>query len=275
MAEEQTPQTLAEEQAPDNVNIVDQPTTEQVTVDTPPSEEQAPPEGFASWEEYGKAQHAEKAKAKAEEKPEEAPAEEKPEEPEPLDEDTQKAIAEQVDALPEDIREGAKPLFEEFARTGDLSAEGREAAAKLWNVTPDMVDLYVKGAQAQLEADASPLYEAGGGKEQTLAFKEWAEANYSPEEQAAFNEALKADPEKALKEHVDKWIANGHGPDARDITHAVQTDTGQQNTGPEPFADENAMTAAMADPRYRNDEKYRQEVYERIRVSKVDTSRQY
>lgn len=185
MADENTQQEETQD-GNSGLEVTQDGATSKVTSDgTTPQEEpktearpEGLPEGFDSWEAFGKAQLEKQAAAEKEPAEEEGP-----------DEIAQEVEAE-LEKLPEDSREKARPFFDEFARTGALSDESRKAAAEAFGVTEEMVDFYVKGAQSQAEEASQPLYEAAGGKEALYEFKAWAEANYDDAQKAAFNEAL-------------------------------------------------------------------------------------
>lgn len=212
------------------------------------------PEGFDSWEAYGKAQAG---KAATEEAPKEEAATERPAE-----------VQQAIDALPEASREKATPFFEEFAKDGDLSAESRKAAAELFGVSEEMVGLYVKGAQADAaaaqEVVLSPLYEAAGGKETYDKFAEWAAGGgYSPEQIAAFDVALDGkDGPAAVAKAVDEWKADGHGPAPRDVTRTTGHSEPQSQV--QGYRSQAEMTAAMSDPKYRTDPAYRADVETKV-----------
>jgi len=225
------------------------------------------PEGFDSWEAFGKAQLAKES----EEGKDGADADADTTVSEPLDAESQKEVDARLADLPEDRREAARPLFEEFARSGDLSDEQRDEAAKTFGVTREMVDIYVKGFQSNTEAELAPLYEAAGGKTTVDEFTAWAKANYTPEQMEAYDKGLTTDPTKTVTEAIALWRSEGNAP-VTDVTRNGASG-GNQGAAYEGYASEAEQTAAMSDPRYRTDEAYRKGVEAKVGKTDFNLSR--
>lgn len=232
--------------------------------DGAPALESDIPGGYESWEAYGKAVQAGEINPDGS-KVEEAPAEDGEGAGAELTEEQRTLVDDQLKELPEEAREKAKPFFEEFARAGTLSDASKEAAAKAFGVTPEMVDLYIKGAQAGAqESMASVLEQAGVSEEEALGFQAWANENWTDEQRIAFNAKPQAE---AYKEAVAEWKAAGNGPAPRDITKGERPEKAGNNTGPEPYANRAQMVADMNDPRYAKDSAFRASVEARVGVS--------
>lgn len=209
------------------------------------------PEGFDSWEAFGKAQ-LEAQTAPAEETTEAAPT----------------GVQEAINQLPEATREKATPFFQEFAEKGDLSPESVKAAAEAFGFTEDMIQDYVAGAKARqagaVDSMMQPFYEASGDKATFDAFSQWAQSGGMTAEQVT---ALEADMNgkegvSKVKAAVDAWKAAGHGPAARDLSRT----TAHQDhaAAPEGFRSQAEMERAMNDPRYRSDPAYRADVEQKV-----------
>lgn len=260
-------------QAPanDGLEVTQQGGTTKVQADgtTPLPSDEAPkgdrpeglPEGFDSWEAYGKAQLAKEAEAG--DTNEEAPKEGA------LDAETQAEVNKALETLPQENQEKARPFFESFATKGDLTSDERDAAAKAFGVSREMVDQYVAGWAAQNAAASDPIYEAGGGREKVDAFTAWAEANYTPEQKAAYNEALGKDPIKAVKDAVALWEADGNGAAP---ASEVRNNQGTRYAPPkgDVYGSVEEMTRDQADPRYAKDPAFRKQVEEKIGRSNFD-----
>lgn len=220
------------------------------------------PEGFDTWEAFGKAQLDAQQKEAPKEPAEDAPKDEGAPELSP-------ELKAELDKLPETVRDKAAPLFQEFETTGTLTPESRKAAAEAFGVTEEMVDVYVAGYGAKTEEVAQPFYEAAGGKEVFNEFRAWAEAGgLTPEEQAEFNARLDKGPEEAKKviaEAIDLWKAEGNGKPPRDITRDQPSKDASADTGG--FTDKDQMLQAMRDPRYSKDASYRAGVDAKIAKS--------
>lgn len=212
------------------------------------------PEGFDSWEAFGKAQLADKAKTSAGEA--ETPA---------LTEEQQGQIAEAVKGLPEERRAAATPFFTEFAATGNLSPESTKAAAALFGVSEEMVRIYVGNAQEAGQAQAAPVIEAIGGQEVWDGFSKWAEANYTADQKAKFNAGLETDANATVADAVKAWKEAGNGPAPRDLTR------GERTTNPPPqvegYASQAEMQRDMRNPLYAKDPAFRAKVEARVGAS--------
>lgn len=220
------------------------------------------PEGFNSWEEFGKAQlEAQQNKPVDEGKPEELTPE-------------QKAQADEaLQGFPEESRAKAQPFIEEAARTGTLSDESVKAAAKEFGVSEAVVRQYLGNAQAQAQTDVvTPIMQEIGGVEVWQGFSEWAEANYTAEQKAEFNKGLETDPTKTVSEAVKAWKEAGNGPAPRDITRGErnQTTTSQQVQG---YASTAEMQRDMANPLYAKDPAFRAKVEAKVAASDFNLSR--
>lgn len=183
--------------------------------------------------------------------------------------------------------------------TNDLSPASRAEAAKLWGVTPDMVDRYVESVittnnaaklgvaqyddnsddqskwspalQGQFKARMDALEGVAGGKENWEAFSGWAEQNLKPEQMSALQAAISASPivgATVAKEMIATWRAQGNGGGPTDLSRG--TGMAPQNparVGPQPFATKDEQNAAINDPRYSRDAAYRSSVDARMVVS--------
>lgn len=239
-------------------------------ITTPPaSNEERPeglPEGYDTWEEFGKAQLAEAQKNTQGE--EEGAAEE-----EALTEEQKAQVQADLEQFPEDVREKATPFVEEVARTGSLSDASKEEAAKTFNVPVSYVDTYLKGLGAEAAATAEPILAEVGGKEVFDQFKEWAEVNYDAEQLKAFNAGLEKDPAKTVKEAVTAWKEQGNGPAPRDLTqgqHQPNKDNAQKVVG---YASTAEMERDMNDRRYSTDAAFRAKVEQKVAASDFNLSR--
>jgi len=237
--------------------------TERVVAEPAPAPEaeeagDTPPEGYDTWEAYGK------AVAKGEVKPAEA---KKEEEAAPAQEDPE--LKAQLEALPEAVREKAAPLFKEFTDTGTLTAESKKAAAETFGVTEEMVDIYLAGAQSTQEAALTPFYEAAGGKEAYAEFTAWAATGLTAEEQAEFNAELDKGPEEAkamITKATALWRQQGGGKPPRDITRDVPLKDAETL---DVYASRAEMQRDMNDPKYAKDPAFRAKVEAKVGRSNI------
>lgn len=219
------------------------------------------PEGFNTWEEFGKAQLA---KATEGETPKDAPTE--------LTAEQKAQTEEALAGFPEENREKARPFIEEAARTGTLSDESVTAAAKAFGVSEDMVRQYLGNAQSQAQTDVvTPLLEEIGGKEVYDQFSAWASANYTPQQLADFNAGLDTDLSGTVKKAVQAWKEQGLGPAPRDITKGVSTPLPAPAVTP--YASQQEMTRDMSNPLYQTDPAFRAKVEARVGASDFGNTR--
>lgn len=179
--------------------------------------------------------------------------------------DQQQQSSSDDDKAQAEITAKMQPFTDEFASTGDLSAESRAKAAEAFGVTPEMVDAYVKGLQAEgaaAQADVNRVHEFFGGPEAYKGFMSWAnEGNLSANEIGIYNSLLDNNLDGALayaETLRSKYQAAGNQA-PRNITRQP----GTQATDAAPVAGYKSvaeMKAAMSDPRYAKDPAYRAEV---------------
>lgn len=212
----------------------------------------------------------------------EAPADEPPQDTPPVDAPT--------DVPPEDAPTAEDPpasplapFMDEFAKTGDISAESRtkllEETRKM-GLQDEFVDAYIagqkalKGASQTAEQQATLAREdaqragfaAAGGEAQYKQMVSWAAANLSPAEVSAFNAQVDASKEAALLaiEGLKARYQRATGtPPGRTLSGGASGPSSNV-TG---FANQEDVTAAMADPRYRTSATYRQQVSQRLALT--------
>lgn len=206
-------------------------------------EEAKLPEGYDSWETYGKDVAAGKVKA-----PEAAP----------------KEGAETPPANPE-LDAKMAPFTEEFEKNGTLSDESKAKAAEAFNVPVEAVDAYLKGLQSEVTSAQAPFFEQTGGEDGYKQFQEWSVEGMTEAEQAELNEAYTKGGPGALavqEKFVQRWKAEGNGKPPEDLTR------GAKGAGPgsegDTFRSFNEQRRAQADPRYSTDPDYRKDVEDKI-----------
>jgi hypothetical protein len=136
-------------------------------------------------------------------------------------------------------------LSTEFAEKGDLTPESYQALEKA-GIPKPMVDAYIAGQKALAEAQAQQLYSLAGGQDSFAKMTEWAGANLTDAEIAAYNEAV-------TKGSVDQAKLAVSGLHARfAAAEGVRPNlvTGQTNAKPVGYQSVQEMTRDMNDPRY-------------------------
>lgn len=215
-----------------------------------PAEDTGPklPEGYETWEAYGKAVAEGKVEAPAKAKEgEEAPAD-----------DTK------AGDLPPELQAKLAPYDAELTEKGELSPESITKAATEFGVSEDMVKQYLAGAQAERASAVAPFHEQAGGAEGYGKFQAWAAEGMTAAEQAELNAAYEAGGPAALalqQKYVDRWKAEGNGPAPLDLTRETKGGAGSEEQG---YASLAEQKRDQADPRYASDPAFRGKVEQKI-----------
>ena len=195
-------------------------------------------------------------------------------------------------------------LGEEYQREGALSAASYELLAKQ-GVSKNIVDVYMHGLSHQVETTTRKVYEAAGGEEDYRKAQEWALQHWTPAQRQAFNTAIHSGDEAlmllAVQGMAAQYAHQSQGFQTQgsqvqgdssqgDLSRGTQTQGSQtpqvpqeprlmQGTGlsvgtgshglPVAFESVGQLMAAMRDPRYGQDEAYRQQVKRALNQSNV------
>ena len=172
--------------------------------------------------------------------------------------------------VPEAPAVTVEAVIAEYTSTGGVS-EATRAAVKAANplVTDAVLDQFLAGQKATAETQAAKAVEVVGGRQAYDTMAQWAAANFTPEQRAAYNSAVTSgDPnvrENALLALQARYdAANKAAPQL-----LKGTTQGTQPAGEPPFANMAQVTAAMRDPRYRSDPAYRASVADRLSRSTI------
>jgi len=153
-------------------------------------------------------------------------------------------------------------IEDEFKATGDVSEESVQAIVNLLKLpSRNFVDAHIAYLKSQRASAQAKAQEIAGGTEQYNAVIKWGHTNLSKPEKDALNQAL-ASPgwELAWTGLVTKFKAANTDSGNRMGTNPV----GTGDDTAEVFSEQREMTAAISDPRYRTDPKYRDAVQRRI-----------
>lgn len=200
------------------------------------------PEGYESWETYGKDVASGKVK----------PAEAGP------------AAKEEPKGGPTKFETKLAPYNAEFQEKGALSDESVTKAAADFGVSEDMVRQYIAGGLAEATAAQAPFFEQTGGEANYREFQTWASEGMTEAEQAELNEAYEKGGPGALaaqQKFVDRWKAEGNGKAPQDLTREGKSGAGSDGDLYESWAQ---VKADMGNPLYDSDSAFRQKVSEKI-----------
>ena len=153
----------------------------------------------------------------------------------------------------------------EFDKDGKLSDASYAKLAK-GGLDKGFVDSFIAGQQALQQQFVSSVHETVGGTEAFAKVQNWARANLTPGEAAAFNSVMeKGDLEtsklavRGLQARFE--AANGSEPSLIGGASSAPAAPGFESTA--------QVTAAMRDPRYRSDPAYRNSVIAKLGQSNV------
>lgn len=152
----------------------------------------------------------------------------------------------------------------EIDTTGDITPQSREDIKKRFNIPDEIIDGYVHGVAARHKQHAQIASEIVGGSEELTGIIQWAQENLDDNERQAVNSGLSniGWQNVLLGLKARRTQANAHS----EPKTKVQTSSGISN-GIKPFASPAEMTAAMRDPRYKNDPDFQENVYARLRIT--------
>lgn len=158
-------------------------------------------------------------------------------------------------------------LGKEWVESGGKLSEASKKALSDKGIPESAVAGHVEGAKAKANALVQEITSLAGNPANLAAIYEWAKANMTPAEIAAYDATVSTGDTEAVKLAFGglqaKYIAaNGQDP-------ALLGGEGSPTmAGVKPFASKAQVVAAMRDPRYKNDPAYRAEV--EARVAKTD-----
>lgn len=156
----------------------------------------------------------------------------------------------------------------EFAQTGKLSDASMKSLTDA-GLTTDQVKSYVDGQTAIAAQTHAEIAAVAGGDDALKSVIEWAKANLSTDDQAAYDAAIKTGNKglvkMALAGVVSQYKAANGSPPVAAVTTAAAAPSTEQFPG---FASNAEMTAAMKDPRYAKDPAYNAMVVKRLANTK-------
>lgn len=240
---------------PDGQLIEQEASTE--TSSAPPSDRPAGlPEKFNSWEDMAKA-YSELEKKLGQPKDPAA-------EPPPEGGDPASLEIEPPANLPANVTESDFAKYnQEFMEKGELSDTTYEDLAKK-GIPRETVDAYIAGQYALVEKRQAAGFDLVGGKDSYQQMVQWAAANLTKDETAAFNTAVNGSWE--LAQIAIQGLQARYTKAAGKNPSLVQGTAGNEG-GSMAFTSREEVKAAMRDPRYKVDSAYRNQIAERLRVT--------
>lgn len=152
-------------------------------------------------------------------------------------------------------------LQDEFDQYGDITEETRKELAKV-GITGDILDSYIEGRMAVVEKTMTEIANSIGGQETFDSIVNWARANLSEEEKAAYSATQDPIMIKAILRDLKNRMENSDGIIPQQITGS------ESGAGGDYFQSMAEVEEAINDPKYAKDEVYRQKVARKITASR-------
>lgn len=165
---------------------------------------------------------------------------------------------------PEVSNSAVTSASEEFFEKGELSEETYKSL-EANGIPKEMVDMYVNGYEAVANQQQQTLMQEAGGKENYEAMSEWAATSLTDQEQEVYNNTVESGDVNAATMAIRGLYARFQSDGGTPVS-LVQGDT-SGTAGAMPFSSSKEMTIAMQDPRYSYDNKYREQVSQRLSVT--------
>ena len=165
---------------------------------------------------------------------------------------------------PEVTNSAVTSASEEYFETGELSEETYKSL-EANGIPKEMVDMYVNGYEAVANQQQQTLMQEAGGKENYDAMSEWAATALTDQEQEVYNNTVESGDVNAATMAIRGLYARFQSDGGTPVS-LVQGDT-SGTSGAMPFSSSKEMTIAMQDPRYGYDNKYREQVSQRLSVT--------
>ena len=217
------------------------------------------PEKFKSVEDMAKAYSELEKKLGSGEQPAEETTEEVKEEPSPEADATE--VAKVLDNAGIDF----DSLQKEYTAEGGLTEDSYNKLAEK-GFSRELVDSWIAGQEALSNSLTNQIYSEVGGETQYQEMMEWAANNLSDSDINAFNRAVDSGDMDITRLAVQGLQAR-YRSEVGTEPNLLQGDGASSSSGA--FNSAAELTAAMRDPRYRNDPAYRQSVAAKLARSNV------
>ncbi len=156
-------------------------------------------------------------------------------------------------------------LSAEYEQAGQLSEDSYEKLAKA-GISKEYVDGYIRGQEALATHYQSEVFDIAGGQQGYTEMIQWAAKNLSTDEINAFNTTVNSGNLEQAKLSVQGLMARyttSEGNEPRLVKGVATGDAASV------FRSTAELTAAMKDPKYKNDPAYRQDVIDKLGRSSI------
>lgn len=155
-------------------------------------------------------------------------------------------------------------FLEEYAETGELSADAYAALEEI-GLSESMVDSWIEGQNAIAAQTTAEMQSIVGGDEAYTDMVTWAAENLPPEEVEAYNATMETQDANIIRFAIQGLYSRYRSEAEPSL---MQGGTGAVSTGGK-FESTAELTAAMSDPRYAKDPAYRQTVADKLAKSSL------
>ena len=173
----------------------------------------------------------------------------------PTEQEVAKAIGQ--DALSEFVTE---------FRTNNTLSEDSYGKLQKMGLSKDVVDAYIEGQKALVDRQVDSVYAKVGGRESFQQIIDWATQNLPADEQEAYNSIMSSGDMKAAGFAISTLAARYQASGGR-TPNRIE---GKPTVGQVGFNSQSEMISMMADPRYKTDASFRQDVARRMAVTKFN-----
>lgn len=159
-------------------------------------------------------------------------------------------------------------LSKEWAENGGKLTDATRTELAGKGITPDAISSYEAGIKATGEKITTEFATLAGDAAKLSNVLQWAQANLSPEDAAAYDAVVDSGNIPAAKlafQTIMSRYTAANGADPK-LVNGERVATAP---GVKPFGDLAEVRKAMSDPRYKESESYRQAVAARLDVSNV------
>lgn len=160
--------------------------------------------------------------------------------------------------------EEMQAFSQEFMQNGTLS-DRSFANLEARGIPRYVVEMYIEGQKAVAESQVAAVYNVVGGQQQYQAMIDWAAESLPESEIDAFNAMIDSGDQASIMFAIQGLQARYASVNA--APRLVQG--GTMGPGTSPFRSLAEVTAAMRDPKYRNDPAYRKDVESRLAISNI------
>jgi glucan-binding YG repeat protein len=198
---------------------------------------------------------------------EESSTEETTEESEQITEESSEENEETTEEVPkpEEVMNGIiEDCTTEFTEQGGLSDESYEKLAGV-GLPREMVDLYIKGIEAQQSEAMEPLYEIAGGADELNSLMEWCGSNMEASDIEEYNSLL-ANSSQKVRTMALKDLKALHDANTSKKPKLIRGGNGSVVTSPA-YRSMAEVQRDMANPKYKTDEAFRNDVMKRLAKS--------